>query len=67
MDKITRKEAIEQGLTHYFTGKACKRGHVAKRFVKGQLCVDCAKFYQQRDRDLINSRRRKHETSIQEG
>ena len=41
MEIITRKEALAQGLTHYFTGKPCKRGHVAKRFAKRGLCMDC--------------------------
>ena len=31
MDIITRAEALERGLTRYFTGQACKRGHVSER------------------------------------
>ena len=38
----TRKEAKEQGATHYYTGLACSRGHVALRKTKG-VCVECMK------------------------
>jgi hypothetical protein len=38
----TRKEAKEQGATHYYTGEPCSRGHVALRKTKGS-CVDCLK------------------------
>jgi hypothetical protein len=38
----TRKEAKEQGATHYYTGLACSRGHVALRKTKGS-CVECMK------------------------
>ena len=41
MDIITRKDALAQGLTHYFTGKLCKRGHVSARYAKTANCVEC--------------------------
>lgn len=41
MDIITRKDALAQGLTHYFTGKPCKRGHIAARYVKTRSCIKC--------------------------
>ena len=41
MEVITRKQAQEQGLTHYFTGKPCKHGHIAKRLVTSKSCVVC--------------------------
>ncbi len=34
-------KAVKNGDKHYFTGKPCKRGHVALRFTKGGGCVDC--------------------------
>lgn len=37
----TRKEAIELGYTRYFTGKACKRGHVTARNVANKVCSEC--------------------------
>jgi len=42
MQIITRKEAREKGLKRYFTGKPCKRGHVAERYVShNRPCVVC--------------------------
>jgi hypothetical protein len=38
----TRKEAKEQGATHYYTGKPCLRGHIALRKTKG-ACIECMK------------------------
>ncbi len=41
MEIITRQEAKEQGLSRYFTGKPCKRGHVCERFIKSTHCIEC--------------------------
>lgn len=38
----TRTEAKKTGATHYFTGKACARGHIALRKTKG-ACIECMK------------------------
>lgn len=38
---ITCTQARAQGLNYYFTGKPCKRGHVAKRRVVNRSCVEC--------------------------
>ncbi len=37
---ITRAQAKAQGLKRYFTGKPCKRGHVAEARIGGG-CVEC--------------------------
>lgn len=39
----TRAEAKAQGAAHYFTGQACRRGHVALRETKGN-CVECRRL-----------------------
>lgn len=39
--KQARQIAMEQGLTHYFTGKPCKHGHIAKRRVNDRACMEC--------------------------
>lgn len=44
MEIISRKEAKERGLKHYYTGKPCKRGHIENRFVSARKCVECAKL-----------------------
>lgn len=41
MDIITRKDALAQGLPRYFTGKPCKKGHVAERRTKERVCLAC--------------------------
>jgi len=41
MDIITRKEALAQGLTTYFTGKPCKYGHIEPRDVLRRHCIVC--------------------------
>jgi len=37
----TPAEAAALGLTHYFTGKPCNRGHIARRYASTRQCVDC--------------------------
>ena len=45
MNIIKRRHAKEQGLKYYFTGKPCKKGHMAERLVSNGLCVECRKQY----------------------
>lgn len=40
MQIIGRADAKALGLKRYFTGKPCKHGHIAERFVSGP-CVEC--------------------------
>ena len=42
---ITRQQAVENGLSRYYTGKPCKRGHYAERHLGGQ-CVECKREYE---------------------
>lgn len=41
MNIITRQEAIERGLTRYFTGKPCPQGHLSERYTRKSGCVEC--------------------------
>lgn len=41
---ISKNDAIAAGLKHYFTGKPCKRGHIAKRAVIDRGCVVCSRI-----------------------
>lgn len=43
MKIISRKEAIEYGLTLYFTGVKCRNGHISERIVNKYACVQCIK------------------------
>lgn len=38
---ISRAEAKARGMQFYFTGRACKNGHVAKRYVETWRCHGC--------------------------
>jgi 5-methylcytosine-specific restriction endonuclease McrA len=38
---ISRKDAAVAGFTRYFTGRPCKRGHIAERFVSTKTCCEC--------------------------
>lgn len=42
---ISKHEAISQGLTTYYTGKPCKRGHYDERYVSTRMCVSCRKYH----------------------
>jgi len=61
----TRKEAKEQGATHYFTGEPCKHGHIALRKTKG-ACVECLRVEWQNSaetrRDYFQEYNRREET-----
>lgn len=39
---ISRKEAKARGLARYFTGVACRHGHIAERLVSNWVCMVCA-------------------------
>lgn len=43
-NRISREEAKEQGLLHYFTGRPCKNGHIDKRLVSTKDCCGCARI-----------------------
>jgi hypothetical protein len=44
MEIITRKEARNIGLTHYYTGKPCLHGHLHKRTVTDSTCLECVRI-----------------------
>lgn len=41
MKLVSRKEAKEMGLPHYYTGTPCKHGHVSKRRTSNATCFEC--------------------------
>jgi 5-methylcytosine-specific restriction endonuclease McrA len=45
---ISRDSARAQGLPRFFTGKPCKYGHLAQRFVSGRVCCECQKINSQK-------------------
>lgn len=42
MKIVTRMEAAKAGLNRFYTGKACRNGHNAERYVLNGTCVECA-------------------------
>jgi hypothetical protein len=45
MEIIARKDARAAGLNKYFTGQACKNGHVDFRYVQSGACRSCINHY----------------------
>ena len=41
MQIVLRAEARLRGLKRYFTGKACKNGHMVERRTKNAVCLKC--------------------------
>ena len=41
---ISRSEAKALGLKEYYTGKPCKHGHIAERYVSTRQCVECMRL-----------------------
>lgn len=42
MELVSLASARELGLTHYYTGKPCVSGHIAKRYTGSRKCVLCS-------------------------
>lgn len=40
-----RSEAISAGVDRYFTGKPCRRGHIAERLTSNSMCVQCVRLH----------------------
>jgi hypothetical protein len=55
----TRAQAKAAGLTHYFTGKPCLRGHVDLRFTSIGKCAACAREDSMKQYVHTTSKRRK--------
>jgi hypothetical protein len=59
-----RWAAWTQGLTHYFSGKPCKNGHLCKRLVSNTKCVECVRVWVERwrakNRECHLEYKRKH-------
>lgn len=58
METISRKQALEGGLRHYFTGKPCNKGHIDKRFTSIGKCMACAREEAMRQHTHTTDRRR---------
>lgn len=43
---ITREQALTTNKSRYFTGKACKHGHIAERSTVNGVCIECRRIRQ---------------------
>lgn len=41
---LSRHEAIAQGKTVFYTGKACKSGHIDQRYTSTGHCLECLRI-----------------------
>jgi 5-methylcytosine-specific restriction endonuclease McrA len=55
---LARKDALARGASQYFTGKPCKRGHLATRRVLDRTCTACSREYP-RDKERDSARQKK--------
>ena len=56
---ISRKTALEEKLSRYFTGKPCKRGHIAERYTKNRACVECSKIAEKKYSQTENGKQKR--------
>lgn len=55
---VSAREAFDAGLTRYFTGKPCKRGHIAERMVSNGVCHECLSEVTKRRRESVKQWRK---------
>lgn len=54
--EVDRATARDLGLVRYFTGKPCRKGHVAERWVSSMTCIECT-LRRHRTRDYLDANR----------
>lgn len=53
---VSRAEAKATGLSRYFTGRPCKRGHVSEYYTRNAVCVACTRLQAYRWREQNRER-----------
>jgi len=43
---VTREQALSRGITRYFNGRPCRRGHTGGRYAASGACVECLRINQ---------------------
>lgn len=64
MKIVTRQEAVEKGLMKYFTGKPCRKGHLAERSTIVGDCTVCTSNRQKEYRRLVAENRKKAQEKL---
>lgn len=54
MKVITRQAAALAGQTRFYTGKICRNGHTAERYVVNGACVECMTLHTAAHRSRMN-------------
>lgn len=52
---VSKLEAKAAGLKRFMTGRACRNGHVAERYVTSGACVECDRKLWQRVRPKLDT------------
>jgi hypothetical protein len=52
---LSYREAKAANLKRYVTGRACRNGHVAERYVASRACVECDRKLWQRVRPRLDT------------
>ena len=60
---VSRKQAKERGLLHYFTGSPCKYGHVSKRLVSTCQCSQCMRRYFKLPRNVDKEAKKEYDSN----
>lgn len=55
MKILSRADAIVQAQHRYFTGEPCKRGHVAYRYTRTCVCVECHRENGEKNREKVGN------------
>lgn len=56
MKRMTQREALELGLTRFYTGKTCIHGHDSERYTISGECVKCNNDRARRQQQLRSER-----------
>ena len=56
MEIITRQEAKKRGLSRYYTGEPCQKGHLSERMVGNKNCLACHRERAERRRTTQGER-----------
>lgn len=66
MKIINRMDAAKLGLSRFCTGKPCRRGHNAERFVSNGVCITCAALAKEEWRQkLLRTQRQARERTAE--
>lgn len=52
---VSRRDAKAAGLKRFMTGRACRNGHVAERYVASGVCVECDRKRWRSVRDQLDT------------